>query len=227
MLFSHITALLAREEAVLFKQHFIQLRKHPSLINATIVVFQEANKDWQKCLEIYGHCYDVPNTIWVRGVEGQTTPGVWTSEMQKEIGVHTMGELIDNNRIHFAKSFFTHAVTTGDTYRGYFVNQLRAYERILKAGKGNIESKTYRYSGKAAGKDDVATSAILCLYWLLKFESTPTTVSAVRGLGNVRRTHPIAVIRDMMLDMESQYISIASRDEILNIRQRQLGRQNP
>ena len=188
------------------------------------MIFQEANKDWFKCLEIYNFLLDVPNLVWCRGVENQQTPGVWTTEIQKEVGVRMMGPLLEKGWIHFSKYLFTHTATSDEGNRGFFVNQLRAYEQILSASKGTMENRGYQYHGKRSGKDDVATSAILCIYWMFKFTQYASKNSGKHG--QIAQDHSLALIHNLVQGMENQYLSIASRDKVMEIRNRHLSSVN-
>lgn len=196
-----------QDEVKLFKRHFACLRKNPALTNARIVVFQEGNMCWSKCTDVFNKLTDVPLLLFARSVTEQPAPGVWTTETQKEVGVRMLADLMTGNWISFADTFFTHTALSDDTSRGFMCNQLRMYEQILSSTRGSIENKKYRYSGKKSGKDDVATSLLLGVYWMLKFESEDS-ISDLLPSFRPRKVHPLAMVNSMLPSLDQQYLGI-------------------
>ena len=196
-----------QDEVKLFKHHFACLRKNPALTTAIIVIFQEGNMCWSKCTDVFNKLTDVPRLLFARSISEQPAPGVWTTETQKEVGVRMLADLMNSDWILFADTFFTHTALSDETCRGFMCNQLRVYEQILSSTRNSIENKKYHYSGKKAGKDDVATSLLLGVYWMLKFESEDSVRTLVPSF-KTKKTHPLALVNSLMLNLGGQYLGI-------------------
>lgn len=92
--------------------------------------------------------------------------GFHTTNAVKALAVEHMRERLGDNSIHIVnEDQFVCVSHPYDSICGMLVDQMSEFAEVLKEDHMNVNKPKRFYSGKAAGKDDLIISLLLCSYW--------------------------------------------------------------
>lgn len=197
------------EEVVYITWHIEKIRELPSMKTVPVILFIEANHDIVRVNDVRSYLANIPK-LYIPNSNAETdSPGVFTTHNEKENGVQIMGALLKSNRIRWSKELFTFSgARMGETIRQTLVNQLRNYEKREKTsrnGQRSIEYTGKKKVGQVQFPDDLATAAILGVFWVY-FLWTVHGHTLNRLDIPVSRVHPHVMIKQIMRENLQQSV---------------------
>lgn len=148
-------------------------RENPVLYKSYFAIYCEGNHSWNRVEDIWLRLLHRKDVIPVRSVAGERSPGIWTQEVDKEVGVQLMNDLMKQNMMFLGEKFFTHANTGKEGATSIMKTQLTCLEVRIYHNKDKKGIAKREISGKAYGPDDVAIGTILLIKWAYLFEARP------------------------------------------------------
>lgn len=146
------------------------LRKHPVYRHAGLVFVCE-NLPGSNGAELAYQMRDVPASISMCEFGRDKRPGVPKTPDITENMVLRMRRLLNTDALHFAADMGTYAgdAPAADAMIDQLCNQMLAFERVPLANN----STRSKWSGKNAGRDDLAVAGLMPAYWAEVFYESP------------------------------------------------------
>lgn len=160
---------------------------------AVIVVVTEANMSYTGADRIgafFSQPYMRPSFVLSRDESGRGRPGVWTTDVEKELYCRDMERILATNSLRRAKTLVTIAPDGKDARAPEkqwlkLVQQLGMFRRTVKAPQDDVFQRSrLAFSGKGGGnKDDMVMALMMAAYWTTDVRRDPRFREEARAQG--------------------------------------------